>query len=216
MKHKIIAIGLIFLSGLLNGQIKTDSFSLHYLDNIKEGKQVDLFFLCKEPSLNTYSAKDYLNIEWKEIQIINGQNKYYSVPGRFRISDHNFEFQLNNKTCELYPHFTKAVYQDEKVYVPFLTNFGEIEDYQFFQLLSFGGVNLLKVIRKNGNNSSSNLYFQSGNDEKAYPLKKKRKAVTALFQDRAKQIGQFVKEQDLSYSNTSDLIRIFDFYNKGS
>ena len=124
--------------------------------------------------------KDYLNIEWKEIQIINGQNKYYSVPGRFRISDHNFEFQFNNKTCELYPHFTKAVYQDEKVYVPFLTNFGEIEDYQFFQPLSVGAVNLLKKVSKNGNNSSSNLYFQTGNDKKAYPLKKKRKAVAVV------------------------------------
>jgi hypothetical protein len=216
MKHNIFAIGLIFLTGLLNAQIKTDSFTLHSLEKITEGKQTDLSFLCKETDPTLYTAKDYLSSEWNEIQIINEQSKYYFVPGRFRTKDHSFEFQLNDKTCEAYAHFTKVVYYDGKAFMPFLTDSGEIVDYQFFQLLSVGAVNLLKKVSKNGNNSSSNLYFQTGNDKKAYPLKKKRKAVTALFKERAKQIGQFVKEQDLSYSNTSDLIRIFDFYNKGS
>jgi hypothetical protein len=208
-------LALLCLFSTVNAQSSIDYRKIFISDEIVEGSTSDLFFLCQEK--NTSPQKQtYLDSSWKEIQILNQENKLYKVPGRFRTNDSSFEFKFLDRSCDLYSHIIAAVYANNTVFVPSLVKTKYSEDYAFLQLLSKGEINLLQKVEPKNSGKNLQLFFKYEDNDQSQELVKKKKIILKVLSSKANAIESFVKKHDLDYRNTSDLIRIFDFYNQNN
>ena len=162
----------------------------------------------------------------------------HKVNGLFRYNLYAQEFEMvyDRDTFAIVAPFNVASISvsNKKFIHGFFVKKGWIQDYlgsSYFEVLNEGKFKLLlrhavKIkggdapVTYNWANSGvdafvkySQLYYQERDGSEILPLKKKKKVLKELFDEKYERVHSFIREERLNLKNQKDLAEIFSYYN---
>jgi len=244
----LLAISLIIIPGInnsLQGQINQTTYSSPILPGAPVYKDAGAFgdrltITDREgrPFVNNYSGIDgspfLLEHYCPAILRLSKGKEYQNIQTKLNLYKHEILFiDENNKeiiaadglVVNIYIMDTLSVkiktYSFRSGYPPLDKNNAS----QFYQVLSDGGLQLLRFIKKEIAEQKDVMtgevrkefvtheeYYTFSNGE-IKKLKKDKEYVEELMKDQKEKISEYVKEKKINFKNISNLTTLFDYYN---
>jgi len=178
-----------------------------------------LYFLATESFPLDTDGKKFLNDEFVEGVIIDFENESFDIPVRYRFADDEMQIHHLNKVKAVYPSKIKQIIfknrTDVKAFIPAEYLEKKVKNYGYFELISKGKISLLKAYRKSGKDGVKTkvFYLESGENNLATPISKKKSKVLNVFGDRKSEMAKYVAKYSLNLKDCEDLAKVFNYYN---
>lgn len=187
-------------------------------------------YLTKTRKPKAIEGSLYLNERWQESLLLTPQNKVIKVPARYRVYDDEVQILFEGEVMKLFPDSIKAIKIKDQVFLSLPYSDGKEKKRSYFELLSEGTVDLFlhrkMEIVKSDYNPALNLgqrndelvikeyYYYRKKSGTLRPMKQTKGGVLEALSNRKKAVAQFAKSNKLGVRKRSDLVAIFDFYNR--
>ncbi len=160
-----------------------------------------LLFYCREVN-NLDKQRDF---SWESGILLTSTNDTLAVKAEIDWKKDEIFIFHNEKVYILFQEKVKAIALGDKLYICTLTPENGQLFPSYFELLAEGETNLLK--------KPDNLFYYKKKNQAATALKRNKKYLNKVLEN--KNISEYISRHKLNPKNETDLIRIFEFSNRG-
>lgn len=187
-------------------------------------------YLTKTKKPKMVEGSLYLNEKWSEGLLLTLADQIIQVPARYRVYDDEIQILFEGKAMGVFPDSIKAIKIGNQVFLPLHYLNGKKKQKSYFELLSEGHVDLLvhreMELQKSDYNPALNIgrrndefviketYYYRKNKGTLRPFKQTKSEVLTVLSNRKKAVAQYARENKLGVKKRTDLVAIFNFYNR--
>lgn len=236
----LVLLGLtiiFFLSGFsqTTGVVSKDAFTNLKSKNEHYDAQLSISELNGRPFKNIYAdveGSPFLIENWQQVTIILSHGKKFDrIKGRLDIfnqeahvmTTEGVEFVIASGIAEM--QFVDSASGKKEIFKPGFSTGEEPPANFFYQVLSEGAIQLLKLSRKvisiNRNELSGEVVKRFDAHEEYYiltqnklsTLKRNKEFLLNLFSAKKEAVEKYVKDQRIKLKSYQDLTKLFNYYN---